>query len=302
MPISFTCPHCGKQTNVADEYAGQTGPCSGCGQTITIPSGAGQTPFPAASSPPRPVAKGTGTGRGVVWIVVAVACLVLLVPCSGILIALLLPAVQSAREAARRSQCNNNLRQIAIAFHNYHDVYKTFPPAHIPDKDGRPMHSWRVLILPFMEQQALQQQYDFNEPWDSPKNHLVTSTVVPAYKCPSAPGQPTETNYMVVTGPGTLFEGAEGCSIAEITDGTSNTILVVEVAGTGVNWAEPRDLDAATFSPPFSPPRPDAAGSYHAGGLNVVLADGATRFLSNSIDPATVRGLITRAGDERIRP
>ena len=300
MPISFACPHCGKQTNVADQYAGQTGPCSGCGQTITIPGGAGQTPFLAAPSTPSPVAK--GTGKGVVWVVVAVVCLVLLVPCSGILVALLLPAVQSGREAARRSQCNNNLKQIAIAFLNYHDVHKTFPPAYIPDKDGRPMHSWRVLILPFMEQQALYQQYNFNEPWDSPQNQVVTRTVIPAYKCPSAPDRPTETNYMVITGPGTLFEGAEACSIAKISDGTSNTILVVEVAGTGANWAEPRDLDASKFSPPFSPPRPDAPGSYHSGGLNVVLGDGSTRFLSNSIDPATAQGLTTRAGDERIQP
>jgi hypothetical protein len=300
MPISFTCPHCGKQTEVADQYAGQTGPCSGCGQTITIPGGAGQTPFLAAPKAPIPVAK--GTGMGVVWVVVIVVCLVLLVSCGGILLALLLPAVQSGREAARRSQCSNNLKQIAIAFHNYHAVYKTFPPAYIPDKDGQPMHSWRVLILPFMEQQALHQRYNFNEPWDSPQNQLVTSTVVPAYKCPSAPGQPTETNYMVVTGPGTLFEAAEGCSFAKITDGTSNTILVVEAGGTGVNWAEPRDLDASKFSPPFSPPRPDAVGSYHPGGLNVALGDGSTRFLSNSIDPATVQGLTTRAGDERIQP
>ena len=298
MPISFTCPHCGKQTEVADQYAGQTGPCSGCGQKITIPGGAGQTPFLAAPSPPSPVAK--GMGRGLVWAVVAMACLVLLVPCGGILVALLLPAVQSAREAARRSQCNNNLKQIAIAFHNYHAVYKTFPPAYIPDKDGRPMHSWRVLILPFMEQQALHERYNFNEPWDSPNNQLVTSTVVPAYKCPSAPGEPAETNYMVITGPGTLFEGAEACSLAKISDGTSNTILVVEVGGTGVNWAEPRDLDASKFAPPFSPPRPDAPGSYHPSGMNVVLGDGSTRFLSNSMDPATAQGLVTRAGGERI--
>jgi hypothetical protein len=233
---------------------------------------------------------------------VVVVCLVLLVPCTGILIALLLPAVQSAREAARRSQCNNNLKQIAIAFHNYHAVHNTFPPAYIPGKNGRPMHSWRVLILPFMEQQALYQQYNFNEPWDSPQNQLVTSTVIPTYKCPSAPGGPTEANYMVITGPGTLFEGAAACPMAKITDGTSNTILVVEVGGTGVNWAEPRDLDASKFSPPFSPPRPDAPGSYHAGGLNVALGDGSTRFLSNSIDPATVRGLTTRAGGEQIQP
>ena len=107
---------------------------------------------------------------------------------------------------------------------------------------------------------------------------------------------------MVVTGPGTLFEAAEGCSFAKITDGTSNTILVVEAGGTGVNWAEPRDLDASKFSPPFSPPRPDAVGSYHPGGLNVVLGDGSTRFLSNSIDPATAQGLTTRSGDERVNP
>ena len=300
MPISFACPHCGKQTNVADQYAGQTGPCSGCGQTITIPGGTGQTPFLAAPSGPSPVAK--GTGMGVVWVVVAVVCLVLLVPCSGILIALLLPAVQSGREAARSSQCRNNLKQIAIAFHCYHAVYNTFPPAYIPDKDGKPMHSWRVLILPFMEQQSLHQQYNFNEPWDSPRNQRVTGTVVPAYKCPSALGGPTETNYMVVTGPGTLFEGAEACSMAKISDGLSNTILVVEVGGTGVNWAEPRDLDGRKVSPPFSPPRPDAAGSYHAGHLNVALGDGSTRPLSDSIDPATVRGLTTRAGGEQIQP
>jgi prepilin-type processing-associated H-X9-DG protein len=225
----------------------------------------------------------------------------MLLLCTGILIALLLPAVQSAREAARRSQCNNNLRQIGIAFHNYHDVYKTFPPAYIPDEDGQPMHSWRVLILPFMEQQALYEQYDFDEPWDSPHNQLITSTAIPAYKCPSAPDQSTETNYMVITGQGTLFEKAEACSVADISDGTSNTILVVEVAGTGVNWAEPRDLDVSTFSPPFSPPSPDAPGSYHSGGLNVALGDGSTHFLSNSIDPATARSMATRAGGEQIQ-
>jgi len=100
MPISFTCPHCGKQTEVADQYAGQTGPCSGCGQTITIPGGAGQTPFLAAPSAPSPVAK--GTGMGVVWVVLAVVCLVLLVPCGGILAALLLPYWRMGRELQER--------------------------------------------------------------------------------------------------------------------------------------------------------------------------------------------------------
>ncbi|NQT16217.1 MAG: hypothetical protein HQ582_25895, partial [Planctomycetes bacterium] len=94
MPIPFTCPHCGLTNNVADQYAGQSGPCSGCGQTITIPAPAGVAPF-AASVPP---AKRSATP---VIVIVVVALLALSVPCSGILIALLLPAVQAAREAAR---------------------------------------------------------------------------------------------------------------------------------------------------------------------------------------------------------
>ena len=105
----------------------------------------------------------------------------------AILVALLLPAVQQAREAARRTQCKNNLKQIGIALHSYHDVYKTFPPAYIPDEDGKPMHSWRVLILPFIEQQALYEQYDFNEPWDGPNNSQLANVVISVYQCPSSP-------------------------------------------------------------------------------------------------------------------
>lgn len=249
--------------------------------------------------PPNP-ATGvpTKSGTSVAWVVVLVVCLALVVPCTGILVALLLPAVQAAREAARRSQCSNNLKHIALALQSYQDAYNTFPPAYIPDENGKPKHSWRVLILPFLEQRALFDQYDFDEPWDSPNNRRVTNTAIPEYKCPTAAGGPAETNYMVITGPGTMFEGAKGCSAGSITDGTSNTIMVVEVAGTGRNWADPTDLDARTFSPPFNPPRPDALGSSHPGGMQVALADGSVRFVSNSINSAAIRALTTKAGGE----
>jgi prepilin-type processing-associated H-X9-DG protein len=235
-----------------------------------------------------------------VWVVVVAVCLAMLVPCSGILVALLLPAVQAAREAGRRTQCNNNLKQIALALQCYHDAHKTFPPAYIPGNDGKPMHSWRVLILPFLEQQGAYEQYNFNEPWDSPSNQLVASTAIPEYKCPSAGGEPTETNYMVITGPGAVFEGAKACSMASISDDRSNTILVVEVVGTGVNWADPRDLDASKASPPFNPPRRDAPGSRHPGGIQFAFVDGSARFVRDSIDPATFQGLITKAGGEQV--
>ncbi len=283
MPIPFTCPHCGLQTNVADEYAGQTGPCAGCGKTVTVPTPTRPTPYtPQPAKRPMPV----------VLIVVLVLGAVLL--CSGIPIALLLPAVQAAREAARRSQCSNNLKQLALAMHNYHDTYRCFPPAYLADENGNPMHSWRVLILPFIEQQALYELYDFDQPWDSPANLSLAQTVIPAYQCPSDPSATgPETSYVMVVGPGTLYDGTEPTSLQDITDGTSNTIMLVEVTGAGINWSEPRDLDLEQIALQINAPSGQGMGSKHPGGMNVAFCDGSVRFLSETIDPQTLERLIT---------
>jgi prepilin-type processing-associated H-X9-DG protein len=298
MTISFTCPHCGKQTDVADKYAGQTGPCSGCGQTITIP-GPAVVP-PSASLPPAPAAQSSATS---VVIVVLVVCLIAAVLCGGVLVALLLPAIQSAREAARRSQCTNNLKQLAIAMHNYHDTYGCLPPAYIADADGNPMHSWRVLLLPFLEQFPLYERYKFDEPWNSPNNSAVTNQFVDVFRCASASETPsTETNYMLVTGPGTLFESDKTSSFRDVTDGTSNTIMIVEVVGTGVSWAEPKDLDASKIAFPLSSGGASSTGSRHPSGVNVAMGDGSARFISDAISPQTFRALITRAGGEVTGP
>src|SRR5690606_17767117 len=153
MPIEFKCPHCGHQTLVADQYACQSGPGAACGQTITVPAAAVAAPAPT----PPPRGSGSGWSLAVVLIVGAVVGLLF---CGGILVALLLPAVQSARETARRVQCANNLKQIGLAMHNYMDVNGAFPPAYLADSDGKPMHSWRVLILPYMEHRSLYDRYD----------------------------------------------------------------------------------------------------------------------------------------------
>jgi prepilin-type processing-associated H-X9-DG protein len=298
MPIEFSCPHCGNHTSVADEYAGHSGPCAKCGAQITIPG----APL-ATSGGAAPAAKKSGTGAGTVIAIVAVVCCVLMFLCGGVLIALLLPAVQAAREAARRTQCSNNLKQIAIAFHNYHDTYKTFPPAYIPDENGQPMHSWRVLILPFLEYGHLNRQYDFNEPWDSPSNLAVTQQVIPVFQCPSAPEpDPMHTNYMVITGPNTIFDGSKACGIRDITDGTSNTILVVEVTGQGVHWAEPVDLDARQLQIGINAGTGNEISSKHPGGANVAFADGSVQFIRQGINPQTLQNLINRHDGKAIDP
>src|SRR6188508_383968 len=117
MPLQFACPHCGKNTTVADQYAGQSGPCAGCGKTVTIPfpGGAG------SSSPYKSTGASAGAGIGMVLIFVAVGGIVLV--CGGALVLLIFP-VRMARDAAQRAQSSNNMKQIVLAMHNYHDAHK----------------------------------------------------------------------------------------------------------------------------------------------------------------------------------
>jgi len=264
MPIPFTCPHCGAQTQVDERYAGQTGPCARCGKEITVPGGPALTE--ATYAPPA--SKKSSSVPILVGVLAAVVlggvCIV------GILMALLFPAVQAAREAARRSQCANNLKQIGLAMHNYNDAYGSFPPAYIADENGKPMHSWRVLLLPYLEQTALYGQYNFDEPWNGPNNSRLAATVVPIYGCPSQGAPISNTSYVVVLGPNTIFRDDQPARLQDITDGTSNTILVIDAANTGINWLEPRDLDMNSVL---------SVSGRHPGVVQVLMADGSVRTL-----------------------
>ncbi|MEX2121262.1 MAG: DUF1559 domain-containing protein [Pirellulales bacterium] len=293
MPIEFTCPHCGLQTNVADQFAGQKGPCAGCGQTVTIPAG-------QFSVPPRAAAPASSTVPIVV--IVLVVAVVGLIACGGILLALLLPAVQAAREAARRSQCSSNLKQIGTAMYNYHDHYGSFPPAFIADENGQPMHSWRVLLLPYLEQKNLYDQYDFNEPWNGPNNSRLAASMPPEYACVSSSnlGQGI-TSYVVVAGQGTAFDGSKAARFKDIRDGVANTLLVVESSGTQINWLEPRDLDLAQMNFAINGGSTEIS-SNHPRGANALFADGSVQMLPGTMPAQTVEGLLTIQGGEEIPP
>jgi hypothetical protein len=285
MPISYSCPHCGKQFNVADQYAGQTGPCAACGQTMTIPGAS----LPPGYYAPQAAARSSGGGGMVVLLVV---CGVLGLFCL-VGIGLLLPAVQAAREAARRTQSMNNLKQIGIALHNYHDTYREFPPAVVTDANGQPLYSGRVLLLPFMEQQALFNAFNKNERWDSPSNMALSHTKVLTFVDPSNPNQGPDSSYAFVTGTGSLFEAGQPIRIQNITDGTSNTLAFVEVQSTGGSWAAPSEVDLAQLAGGM--PKGN-----HPGGNLALFADGSVKFLSQNIAPQTLQQLGTRAGGEAV--
>jgi len=218
----------------------------------------------------------------------------------GMGVALLLPAVQAAREAARRMQCANNIKQIVLALHNHHDAIGALPPLYSVDANGRPLHSWRVQILPYIEQIALYDAIRHNEPWDSEYNKQFHDRMPAVFGCPSNPGRLC--TYAVIAGevfvPATTAmraaeRHARGNTFAVITDGTSNTLAVVEVRE-AFNWMDPtKDVTLDELVNGFG--MGGRVGSYHMGGMNVGLFDGSGRFISETIDRAVLRALGARA-------
>jgi prepilin-type processing-associated H-X9-DG protein len=201
-------------------------------------------------------------------------------------------AVQDVRAAAQRVQSSNKLKRILLAMYDYEDKYDHFPPAAITDADGKPLLSWRVAILPFLDQKALYKEFHLGEPWDSAHNKKLLNKM-PAIYAPVTSGntQPFLTFYQVFTGKGTVFEGAKGMHIANIGDGTSMTILAVEAAQ-AVPWTKPEDL---VFDP--AKPLPQLGGMF-PNGFNAVFCDGSVRFFKRTLPEATLRALITANGGE----
>ena len=251
----------------------------------------------SAATPRRPsrfgAARSGKMSTGMI-VLICIACCLPMVCCLGIGGALVLPAVQAAREAARRALCSNNLKQIGLALHNYSAIYDCFPPAFVPDEDGRPMHSWRVLILPYLGEQALYDQYRFDEPWDSPHNSALAALMPSIYQCPSvSPPSETTTSYVMAVGPDAFSTGPGARQVDEFADGLSWTIAVVEMPDAGINWMEPRDWDTTSS---------DRPNSQHPYVFNALIADGSVRSMSEDIDPAVLKALTEINDGEQLDP
>jgi hypothetical protein len=213
---------------------------------------------------------------------------------TAIAMALLLPAVQAARGAANNTVSSNNLKQIGLAIHNYHDVHRQFP-TDITDEQGTRLLSWRVRLLPFLEAGPLYEQFRQNEPWDSKHNMQLLAQMPEALKNPLVP-DPTSTVYLAPRGEGTFWEdGKTKMSFAQILDGTSNTIMAVEAnADKAVPWTKPADLDVD-----FRNPMADL-GVLRPGGFLALFGDGSVQTISKETPADVLRALFTRAGGEAI--
>lgn len=238
----------------------------------------------------------------------------------GVLLGLLLPAVQKVREAANRSKCSNNLRQIGVALHHYHDVHHTFPPGGIewrpPGNHTKRQLAWGTFLLPFLDQETVYRSLNLSKPFDSPENAAGAATVLAVFLCPSKQRSNYWFDNRAVCDYGGILGQAlfgnnnppngvlffdKSISIPMITDGTSHTLIISENTqrddGQWINAMNLFDVAAPINRAPIYDPD---IHSEHPGGANGLFADGSVRFLRESMNVSALAAIVTRAGGEPV--
>lgn len=226
---------------------------------------------------------------------------------------LMWPRFRGAREAAPRSQCRNNLKAIGLALHQYHDEHGSFPPAYFADADGVPIHSWRVMILPYLgeKEKELFDEYKFNEPWNGPSNIKLLDRVPYVYRCPSFVRDSrgwfstdetvkSKTNHVIVDDPHGVFHRDAAATKADIEDGQYETVAVVETHNHVVDWLQPDDMTTDELLAEFGAAENETETHQHVGGTHFLLTDGSVRFISSLAPAETIRGSITKNGRETL--
>jgi hypothetical protein len=235
------------------------------------------------------------------WAIVRIGAWAAMAGIVGLVIGLgAVGAVDFLRQSWRQ-QCAEHLKRVGLAMHQYQDANDHFPAPALVGPDGTPLLSWRVALLPQMGYQSLYDRFHRDEPWDSPHNRSLLSEMPAEFACPGGPARREgRTGYFVVVGPrtdptsvNTPFDPTRGVDIREITDGTSNTVLVFET-DTFVPWTKPDDLRWDRNGPL---PR---LVSPHMGGAHGLFADGTVRFLKSTTSPVILLGLLTINGGELI--
>ncbi|MEM6364022.1 MAG: DUF1559 domain-containing protein [Planctomycetota bacterium] len=243
--------------------------------------------------------------------------LLVVISIMGVLVALLLPAVQSVREAARKTNCKNNLRQIGIALHSYHDIHHSLPTGCIEWRgwNSPPTHrqfAWSAMLLPFIEQENLHEQIAWSLPFDAPENRPAGETMVSPYVCPSETTDSTTPGHITYGGifgerilhstpDDGIFLYERPIRFRDIRDGLTSTLAVAEdVGGPDKQWINGRNVFVVAhgINDPTAWVGDNEIRSRHGGGAMVLFADARTVFLSESTDRQLLGRWITRSGGE----
>lgn len=216
----------------------------------------------------------------------------------GVLALLVAPLMTQRGSYSPRLECKNNLKLLGLALHNYHDEHGHFPPAFTVDDNGRRLHSWRTLLLPFIEENELYEKIDLTKPWSHPANALARAACPDSFRCPSADLPEGFTSYKAVVGTRCAFPvGGSTTSINDVSDGTSLTAFVLETnAEHASHWMNPHDDGAIDFAA-FLHSKP---ATVHKAGVYMLFVDGSVHFIGCDTEPEIVEGLMTIAGGEVI--
>lgn len=323
MTISFQCNKCGKNYKVSDDKAGKKIKCRQCSAPVRIPEAdiddfsddweeeAEETPVPrrrtrkTSKSKPKPKRKKkSGSGSNQNMLIIGGIVIFLVLGCGGYFLFSsgvpgkgLVKSLTDKADEIVNSEGNSgspkvkiseldNMKKIARAFHDYHDSFGRFPPAEAHLVDGKPLLSWRVHLLPFLGQAELYNQFNLQEPWDSPQNSALLEKMPVVFQCTGV-DKPGYTSIMTFSGEGTPFPGGPGTRIRDITDGTSNTLLCVKAGpDKAIPWTKPVDMPFNSANP-FSVLGQSPDGSYLS-----AAADGSVHNLVPDLSAETLRNLI----------
>ncbi len=253
-------------------------------------------PYEASQKESNPVPKSFPLWAGYLATVFAV------VLCGGLLYAILVLPFARRAVFAHRSTCRDNMRRIALGLQLYHDTYQAFPPAYTVDEEGKPMHSWRALLLPYVDEKELYDTIDLSKPWDDPVNAKVTAKDhFFIYQCPLASLDGVKENYttyLASVGPNAAFEGSQSRKRSDYKDGTSFTLMVIEApVDKSVPWMSPQDADETMI---LSMNEKSNLSHKKTQEIAAIFADGNSTFLIANLPAEKRRAMISIAGDETV--
>jgi len=314
MTFEFVCPYCFHKTRVDKSYAGRKGPCINFGKIVTMPKLAESSKASPSDSLPSPAASWLEDDgeeeqvdsqrravRRKLFVAVGIVLGLAVVLGAGWLASA--PFFKQLQLQHNVVMGRNNLQRIAAALKAYSNDHGSYPTPTVTDATGRPLYSWRVLLLPYLGEQGLYEKFVLTEPWDSANNLSLVSRMPDVYAAPASPDANAlgEACYMLITGPGTLFPASGPLNEKAVTDSPAETLLVVEVRNQGDAWTKPSDLDVSKLKLQINAKGSDAISSNESSsGASAAMVDGTSVILPPLLPGSTLRGLITPDGGEEL--
>ena len=293
MPFLFTCPHCDFESRIADHFDGDSGPCVNCGKQVTITR-------PAFESVEETAEK-TNNATGLALLLL-LAGVVFFVSVGSLIYVVVVPQVAQTRQNAVQERTRQRLAKIGMALQAYAELYGSYPPAFTSDAAKKPMHSWRVLILPQLGYADLYARYDFSQPWNAPVNSYLAFEMPVEYASASdeTATDKSESSFYVITGKGSAFPGEGVARPDDVRDEKGDTVLVAETRAYGFSWLEPRDIRLARLELQINGAPGQSFSIDSPLGPQVLTADGEVRTLRFDAPAEAIPALATIDGGEPI--